>query len=93
MTVRMTTRMTETDPNPRNDAQRPLRAGRPRPRFHCGSCGNPVAPGDWIRLAYGYEGRDRAYLACPSCFQTQHLLPSPPVRPPSRPALPARPRG
>jgi hypothetical protein len=49
---------------------------RHTPRFHCGTCSQPVAPGEWVRISYGYEGRDRAYLACPVCLNTQHLLPS-----------------
>lgn len=71
------------------------RVERPRPRFHCAGCGNPVSPGQWIRIAYGYGGRDRSYLACPTCLSTQHLLPSLSVPPPSRPPLrvPTRLRG
>ncbi len=49
------------------------------PRFHCGTCGQPVAPGEWVRISYGYEGRDSAYLACPACLHTQHLLPAWPM--------------
>ncbi len=45
-------------------------------RFHCATCGQPVAPGEWVRISYGYEGKDRAYLACPVCLSTEHLLPT-----------------
>lgn len=53
-------------------------AGRPKPRFHCETCGQPVAPGEWIRMAFVGGDRNRSYLACPVCLHTQHLLP--PVR-------------
>ena len=49
---------------------------RRAPRFHCGTCGQPVSPGEWVRISYGYEDRDLAYLACPVCLNTQHLLPT-----------------
>ena len=44
-------------------------------RFHCDDCGNPVDPDRWVSLAYEYNGREHAFLACPACLQTKVLLP------------------